>query len=159
MKTEAEIREMLIIAARNADWLQVIGNGGPPCFHLEDERFCLRAQRWDGHSRPSFHKFVSLADLMADLGPGMKTQNEIRDCIRVLKSFDVNELHYHDIRALEWVLGEYPPAPKPRPETPAPDPNIVQPMSPGDFPVRGFAGMRRPIPTIMVGEKPNKEGE
>ncbi len=34
----------------------------------------------------------------------MKTETEIRDCIRVLKSFDVNELHYNDIRALEWVL-------------------------------------------------------
>ncbi len=94
----------------------------------------------------------------------MKTEAEIRDLVQTLVNFnqlkeDGSSFHGPAIRALEWVLGEYPPAPKPRPEAPAPDPNIVQPMSPGDFPVRGFAGMRRPIPTIMVGEKPKKEGE
>jgi hypothetical protein len=53
------------VAATNADWLQVILNGGPPCFHLEGERFCLRAQRWAGHivttDGPLDHKFVSFA--------------------------------------------------------------------------------------------------
>ncbi len=57
----------LIQAALVADWTQVILNGGPPCFHLEkdEEKFCLRAQRWAGHGNESFHKFVSLAELLA----------------------------------------------------------------------------------------------
>ncbi len=87
----------------------------------------------------------------------MKTEAEIRQAVDLLSTFMSGDPNYAYIMALQWVLSEYPPAPKPRPEAPAPDPNIVQPMSPGDFPVRGFAGMRRPIPTIMVGEKPNKE--
>ena len=55
----------LIAAARNADWAQVLANGGPPCFHFENGHFCLRAHRWDGHVTPGFHPFVSLADLLA----------------------------------------------------------------------------------------------
>jgi hypothetical protein len=70
MKTESEIRQPLINAAQNADWVQVVFNGGPPCFHLEDEeRFCLRAQRWDGHGNAAVgHPFVSLAELIASIG-------------------------------------------------------------------------------------------
>jgi hypothetical protein len=49
-------------AARLADWGQVASNGGPPCFHLEGGRFCLRAERWDGHG--PVHVFISLADLL-----------------------------------------------------------------------------------------------
>lgn len=41
----------------NADWQQVVFNGGPPCFHIEDGRFCLRAQRWEGHGK--FHDFIA----------------------------------------------------------------------------------------------------
>jgi hypothetical protein len=44
------------------DWQQVVLNGGPPCFHVERERFCVRAQGWAGHNE--MHKFVSLADLV-----------------------------------------------------------------------------------------------
>lgn len=29
----------LLKAAKDADWMQVVGNGGPPCFHLEGNRF------------------------------------------------------------------------------------------------------------------------
>jgi len=45
------------------NWEQVRLNGGPPCFHIEDNvRFCGRAERWDGHKLPKeFHAFVSLA--------------------------------------------------------------------------------------------------
>ena len=57
-----ERRERLRVAARNADWGQVVGNGGPPCFHLKGERFCLRAERWAGHG--SDHEYVSLLALM-----------------------------------------------------------------------------------------------
>lgn len=60
-------KEPLIEAAKAFDWHQVILNGGPPCFHLEqDERFCGRAERWAGHGAEhnSFHRFVSLTDLM-----------------------------------------------------------------------------------------------
>ncbi len=61
----------LIKAARDADWMQVVLNQGPPCFHLEDGRFCLRAERWDGHktiggSGP-IHEFVSLESLLRSI--------------------------------------------------------------------------------------------
>lgn len=54
-------------AAKDADWMQVVGHGGPPCFHLEDD-FCFRAERWDGHktiggSGP-IHEYVSLENLL-----------------------------------------------------------------------------------------------
>jgi hypothetical protein len=56
--------QKLIKAAENADWGQVAANGGPPCFHLEDGRFCLRAERWGGHG--VMHSFISLADLVRE---------------------------------------------------------------------------------------------
>lgn len=50
-------------ASRFADWEQVVLNGGPPCFHMEDNgRFCLRAQRWQGHGQ--LHAFISLRALV-----------------------------------------------------------------------------------------------
>ncbi len=49
-------------ACDTADWVQVVLNGGPPCFHLmEDGRFCFRAARWVGHGLGG-HTFVSLLD-------------------------------------------------------------------------------------------------
>lgn len=64
-------RKALIKAAKHADWMQVVLNQGPPCFHLEDDKFCLRAQRWAGHGKADsdIHAFVSLADLLAQLPP------------------------------------------------------------------------------------------
>lgn len=63
-----KLRKSKLIAAKLADWDQVVGNGGPPCFHLSDDgRFCLRAQRWDGHhdiGGPPIHEYVSLYDLL-----------------------------------------------------------------------------------------------
>jgi len=48
-------------ALSNIDWGQVVCNGGPPCFFIEDGRFCLRAERW--HGPGTDHPFVSLAAL------------------------------------------------------------------------------------------------
>jgi hypothetical protein len=45
-------------ACKEADWQQVIQNGGPPCFHLEYGEFCFRAEGWEGHG--VLHPYVSL---------------------------------------------------------------------------------------------------
>jgi hypothetical protein len=60
--------------ARECDWVQVVGNGGPPCFYVETDkractrpRFCLRAERWGGHTDKDqwpYHQYVSLASLL-----------------------------------------------------------------------------------------------
>lgn len=54
----------LITAAEQMDWMQVVLNGGPPCFWLDPDngRFCGRAHRWAGHD--DMHKFISLAALL-----------------------------------------------------------------------------------------------
>jgi hypothetical protein len=59
----------LLSAAHNADWGQVVLNQGPPCFHLENDRFCLRAERWPGHGKKptDVHAFVSFFGLIASL--------------------------------------------------------------------------------------------
>lgn len=68
-----ESPELLLEAAKNADWLQVvfnIFNGGAPCFHLETERgqFCLRSARWDGHwISGADHKYTSLEELLRSI--------------------------------------------------------------------------------------------
>ena len=58
-------------ACYRADWAQGGLNGGPPCFYFEHhrDRFCLRAERWRGHTeydRDEYpeHRFVSLAALL-----------------------------------------------------------------------------------------------
>lgn len=54
-----------IKAAENMDWMQVVLNGGPPCFHIQkDGRFCGRAERWAGHIDGDPHKFVPLHELL-----------------------------------------------------------------------------------------------
>lgn len=56
-------KDKILFAAKNMDWVQVVGNGGPPCFHLEEDGyFCGRAEAWHGHN--NIHKFISLADLL-----------------------------------------------------------------------------------------------
>jgi hypothetical protein len=54
-----------LAAAKAPDWL---GIHCVACFHVEDGRFCLRAERWDGHytigGRGPIHKYVSLEDLL-----------------------------------------------------------------------------------------------
>lgn len=60
----------LFDAAAQMDWVQVVLNGGPPCFHLyEDGRFCGRAKRWVGHDDGDPHKFVSLEALLRSIAP------------------------------------------------------------------------------------------
>lgn len=63
----------LLKAAKNADWMQVVYNQGPPCFHIDNGRFCLRAERWDGHRDIGLikrtHTFVSLENLLQSLKP------------------------------------------------------------------------------------------
>jgi hypothetical protein len=60
-----EREKALEVAARNMDWGQVVANGGPPCFHLqEDGTFCGRAQRWAGHGVKDFHEFLPLDELI-----------------------------------------------------------------------------------------------
>jgi len=64
----------LLNAAKTADWMQVVYNQGPPCFHLENGRFCLRAERWDGHRKLDkgdilIHEFVSLEKLIISINP------------------------------------------------------------------------------------------
>ena len=56
-------------AAQQMDWMQVVLNGGPPCFHIDSDgsRFCGRAERWGGHG--DLHAFVSLADLLRTMTP------------------------------------------------------------------------------------------
>ena len=51
--------EVIAQAAKDPDWGQVVANGGPPCFHVEDGRFCLRAKRWGGHDE--MHRYMDLA--------------------------------------------------------------------------------------------------
>lgn len=65
----------LLKAASNPDWMQVVYNQGPPCFHVENGRFCLRAERWDGHKVGvvgPIHSYVSLKDLL------IKTESDAR---------------------------------------------------------------------------------
>lgn len=58
------------IAAERADWEQVVQNGGPPCFHIIGNHFCLRAKAWVGHDAGDEgaayldHKYVSMRELL-----------------------------------------------------------------------------------------------
>jgi hypothetical protein len=64
-KSSVEL-DAVLVAAENMDWMQVVLNQGPPCFHLEKNGyFCGRAKRWDGHE--CMHPFVSLADLIRNV--------------------------------------------------------------------------------------------
>jgi hypothetical protein len=67
----AKKQRQILLAAKTPDWEQVLGNGGPPCFHVEGNRFCFRAERWDGHHRiggsGAIHKFVSLENLLREI--------------------------------------------------------------------------------------------
>jgi hypothetical protein len=52
-------------AAEQMDWIQVVLNGGAPCFHVcEDNKFCGRAERW--HLREDAHKFRPLHEMLKD---------------------------------------------------------------------------------------------
>lgn len=63
MKPLTEKRLKVVLkAAHNMDWQQVVLNGGPPCFRIENGRFCGRAHRW--HDWEGSHRFISLEDLI-----------------------------------------------------------------------------------------------
>lgn len=61
--SEADLK----LAAKNMDWQQVVQNGGPPCFHLDEylRTFCGRAEWWQGHGHDSMHPYISLEDLLS----------------------------------------------------------------------------------------------
>lgn len=67
------VSKQLFIAAQNADWMQVVLNRGPPCFHFEAdrERFCLRNQEWHDH-KSTPHPYKPLATLLAEVGGGVE---------------------------------------------------------------------------------------
>lgn len=67
------VSKKVLKAAENMDWQQVVLNGGPPCFHLEERygMFCGRAERWcghhmDGNGHKALHEFVSLKQLLSE---------------------------------------------------------------------------------------------
>ena len=63
-----KVDEKLDAALLNADWGQVIANGGPPCFHLDGDKLCFRAKRWPGHDGGSMHQYVSLHEFVMGRG-------------------------------------------------------------------------------------------
>lgn len=63
MTDEAKLAEIRA-CAEAPDWQQVVQNGGPPCFHVEDGHFCLRAEGWQGHGLKRFHSFMPLSILL-----------------------------------------------------------------------------------------------
>jgi hypothetical protein len=71
MNTDTPTHELVTEASEwKMDWRQVVLNGGPPCFaKLPDDipnRFCGRAERWDGHHFPDpHHTFVPLEQYVA----------------------------------------------------------------------------------------------
>lgn len=52
-------------AASAMDWGQVVANGGPPCFHIENGGFCGRAGRWEGHKNGIDHAYIPLDILLS----------------------------------------------------------------------------------------------
>lgn len=72
----------VLVAAQHPDWLQVVYNLGPPCFHvMPDGCFCLRAQRWQGHGPDGTrhdHLYVSLADMLAQHLLAGELETELR---------------------------------------------------------------------------------
>lgn len=86
-------------ACERPDWAQIVANGGPPCFHISTgpgqahPRFCLRAERWDGHG-DAHHPFVSLFDLVTGnswggrrpgAGPKPKVDGDVIAALRARK--------------------------------------------------------------------------
>lgn len=67
--TEMERKRKILAAAENMDWQQVVLNGGPPCFHLDEfgVRFCGRAERWAGHGHKDCHEFTPLDKLLKSM--------------------------------------------------------------------------------------------
>lgn len=85
-------------ALKKADWQQVAMNGGPPCFHIDqrDGRFCLRAERWDGHRPPVvIHKFVGLENLIIEA-----VAQEREECAKVVAKRYLDDMKLMNTRRL-----------------------------------------------------------
>ena len=72
-------------ALKDIDWGQVIANGGPPCFHIETGKLCLRAERWPGHHVPTFHKYVSLEQRETAMIEELRRLREVETAARNLE--------------------------------------------------------------------------
>lgn len=57
-------KDKILKAAEDVDWNQILGHGGQPCFHVDEGRFCLRADYWPGHE--CIHKFTSLHTMLKE---------------------------------------------------------------------------------------------
>ncbi len=81
----------------------------------------------------------------------MKTESEIRQMLAILSAFNQHGerggMHDLEIRALMWVLGEYPPQTKITEEVAESIKEsfrVRQPSGPGGFPVRGVPTNPKP---------------
>jgi hypothetical protein len=89
--------QQIAAACKNPDWEQVILNGGPPCFHIAEGKFCFRAKRWFGHEEPGLdHPFVSLETFTNPLREHAEDSARlVKVCqeaiIRITDLFDRNE--------------------------------------------------------------------
>jgi len=100
----AKTRADRIAAAQNCDWHQVVCNGGPPCFYIEDGAFCFRAERWQGHG--SQHEYVSLAAILREAQPAPVVGDD--DAALLAKTQDwlchnltvTPDSHYRNVQAL-----------------------------------------------------------
>ncbi len=81
MATEIEKATAVI----DMDWGQVVLNGGPPCFFIENRKFCGRAERWAGHGTETFHSYVSLRALLESQFPLCPVHRELdsRDALEL----------------------------------------------------------------------------
>ncbi len=80
----SELKKEIRAACDIADWQQVVLNGGPPCFHLDKGRFCLRAKRWPGHDAD--HPFTALGTLIeralrSERAAPRLTREQVRDIV------------------------------------------------------------------------------
>jgi hypothetical protein len=83
-------------AAANMDWTQVVLNGGPPCFHIEDGRFCGRAYRWPGHDpERKIHKFISLEKLLIDTAQNDSLQSSLDEARRECEAVSRGAIKIH----------------------------------------------------------------
>jgi hypothetical protein len=94
-----EPMKKILNAAERMDWMQVVLNGGPPCFYLqEDGRFCGRAHRWLGHCNGVDHEYVSLADLLRSVAGQERSYEELTQFMRCTtcrhgQTFSVSLVH------------------------------------------------------------------
>ena len=76
------------------DWQQVVLNGGPPCFRIEGEKFCGRAERWQGH--PVDHRFISLESYV-DSAVAEAVESTVERCAELFKSWMIPIVMDEDI--------------------------------------------------------------